>query len=192
MKDKLDMYDRSLLYLVTLAGALCLPLGASAQDATKYPDWSGHWRSGPPNRWDPTKPGGLAQQAPLTPEYQKVFEDSIADQAAGGPGNDPSTWCFPAGLPRMMTAIFSIEFIILPGLTHILSETHAERRIYTDGRTWPADLETQSSFPATRSASGSSPTKTAASKSFRSRPEGSGARAIMSRPVCRCISTTRV
>src|SRR5262245_61754194 len=54
-KDKLNMYDRSLLCLVTLGASLCLPLGASAQDATKYPNWSGHWRSGPPNRWDPTK-----------------------------------------------------------------------------------------------------------------------------------------
>src|SRR5215510_4038027 len=68
-KDELDMYDRSLLCLLTLAAALCLPPGAFAQDAAKYPDWSGHWRSGPPNRWDPTKPGGLAQQAPLTAEY---------------------------------------------------------------------------------------------------------------------------
>jgi len=134
----------SLLVLAALLGVASTPAGA--QDAAKYPNWSGHWRSGPPNRWDPAKPGGLAQEAPLTPEYQKIFEASLADQAAGGPGNDPSTWCYPAGMPRMMTAIFSIEFIILPGITHVLSETHPERRIYTDGRTWPEDLESIASF----------------------------------------------
>jgi hypothetical protein len=139
-----------------LASAIQLPLlavmlGASlavaqAHDAPKFPDWSGHWRSGPPNRWDPAKPPGRGQEAPLTPEYQAIFEASMADQAAGGPGNDPSTWCYPAGMPRMMTAIFSIEFINLPGITHILSETHPPRRIYTDGRSWPANLETLTSF----------------------------------------------
>lgn len=133
----------------SLIGAVVMGLafvGAHAQDGAKYPDWSGHWRSGPPNRWDPTKPGGLGQNAPLTSEYQAIFEASMADQAAGGPGNDPSTWCYPAGMPRMMTAIFSMEFIIFPNITHILSEVHPPRRIYTDGRTWPADLDTQSSF----------------------------------------------
>jgi hypothetical protein len=49
-------------------------------------------------------------------------------------------------MPRTMTAIFSMEFIIRPGVTHILFEDKPERRIYTDGRTWPADLETQQSF----------------------------------------------
>src|ERR1700721_29850 len=60
----------------------------------KYPDWEGQWRNpaagqngGP---WDPTKPMGLGQQAPLTPEYQRVFEASIAAQAVGGHGNDRS------------------------------------------------------------------------------------------------------
>jgi hypothetical protein len=34
--------------------------------------------------FDPSKPWGLQLQAPLTPQYQKVLEASIADQANGG------------------------------------------------------------------------------------------------------------
>jgi hypothetical protein len=38
-------------------------------------------------KFDPAKPWGPGQQAPLTPEYKKVLEDSMADQARGGLGN---------------------------------------------------------------------------------------------------------
>jgi hypothetical protein len=44
------------------------------------------------------------QQAPLTPEYQKIHEASMADQAKGGLGNYPTARCLPGGMPRMMTA----------------------------------------------------------------------------------------
>jgi hypothetical protein len=47
---------------------------------------SGQWSKpqGIGNQWDQTKPPGRAQQAPLTAEYQAIFEASLADQAAGG------------------------------------------------------------------------------------------------------------
>src|SRR5436190_22935315 len=53
----------------------------------KYPDWSGQWKR-PPGagiQWDQTRRPGLAQQPPLTPEYQAIFEASLGDQARGGP-----------------------------------------------------------------------------------------------------------
>ena len=50
--------------------------------------------------FDQTKPWGLGQQAPLTAEYQKILEDSIADQAKGGQGNFVEhAQCLPAGMP---------------------------------------------------------------------------------------------
>ena len=71
---------------VALAAAFCTACAAAfAADDSKYPEWRGQWRR-PPGvgiQWDPTKPLGPAQQAPLTPEYQKVFEASMADQRAG-------------------------------------------------------------------------------------------------------------
>src|SRR5215467_4191941 len=55
----------------------------------KYPDWTGAWGrfvvrglGGQPS-FDQTKPWGRGQEAPLTAEYQKVLEDSLADAAAG-------------------------------------------------------------------------------------------------------------
>jgi hypothetical protein len=121
---------------------------AFAADESKYPDWSGQWRVLGGNRWDPTKPQRRGQNPPLTPEYQAVFEASIADQDAGGQGNDFRYKCLPAGMPRMMTAIFPFEFVILPKLTYIIFENTLPRRIYTDGRDfshWPKP-DTEPSF----------------------------------------------
>src|SRR5246127_2149329 len=90
-----------------------------AFDDAKYPDLSGQWTAvrlgvrGQP-AFDPTKPWGLGQQAPLTPEYQKVLEASIADQARGGQGGWPTGWCLPPGMPAMMTLYRPMEIIVLP------------------------------------------------------------------------------
>ena len=118
-----------------------LTAAAWAHDETKYPDWSGQWLRAGGIQWDPTKPIGRGQQAPLTPEYQAIFEASLADQAAGGPGNDARYSCFPVGMPRLMSVIFPMEFIFSPRITYILFENNMPRRIYTDGRSWPKDPE---------------------------------------------------
>jgi len=138
------MVSRNTVAAFTFATALSLPIaGAFAFDESKYPDFSGQWRR-PPGigiQWDQTKPLGRGQQAPLTPEYQKVFEASLADQAAGGQGNDPPSRCMPFGLPRIMSVIFPMEILITPKTTHILFDYALPRRIYTDGRPWPKEIE---------------------------------------------------
>jgi len=138
------MLNRNAIAALTLATALSFPIaGAQAFDESKYPDFSGQWRR-PPSvgiQWDQTKPLGRGQQAPLTPEYQKVFEASMADQAAGGQGNDPPSRCMPFGLPRIMSVIFPMEILITPNTTHILFDYALPRRIYTDGRPWPKEIE---------------------------------------------------
>src|SRR5258708_1533729 len=69
-------------------------------------------RGGRPS-WDQTKPWGPGQQAPLTAEYQKVLEASLADQANGGQGNFAAqALCPPAGMPFMMVATRPLEFIV--------------------------------------------------------------------------------
>ena len=92
--------------------------------------------------FDQTKPWGFGQQAPLTPEYRKVLEDSMADQAAGGLGNYHTPRCLAAGMPLMMIAFRPLEFVVTPATTYVLigSDDH-HRRIFTDGRDWPADIE---------------------------------------------------
>ena len=143
------MLQRSSLGSVALAATLWMTsVAAQAFDESKYPDFAGQWRR-PPGvgiQWDPTKRLGRTQQPPLTPEYQVVFEASLKDQAAGGQGNDPTYKCIPAGMPRIMTTVFPMEFIITPRTTYILSDYATPRRIYTDGRDWPNDLESQPTF----------------------------------------------
>jgi hypothetical protein len=129
---------------IALAAALSLTLaGALAHDATKYPDWSGQWakpgRFG--NQWDPTKPPGLGQQTPLTPEYQAVLQGSLADQAAGGQGGDTRYTCVSTGMPRMMAPVRPIELLVMPDTTYIMFENNMPRRIYSDGRDFPKDDE---------------------------------------------------
>ena len=138
------MLNRSAIAALALAAALSLPTPrAQAFDESKYPDFSGQWRrpAGIGIQWDQTKPLGRGQQAPLTPEYQKVFEASMADQAAGGQGNDPPSRCMPFGLPRIMSVIFPMEIVVTPNTTHILFDYALPRRIYTDGRPWPKEIE---------------------------------------------------
>jgi hypothetical protein len=129
--------------LLALAAALALAAGAQAAEM-KYPDWHGQWNTiGPPFggqliKYDPTKAFGPAQQAPLTPEYKKVHEESMADQAQGGQGNFlDHAKCIPGGMPSMMSTP-TMEFIVTPQTTYIAAGSDL-RRIFTDGRPWPAD-----------------------------------------------------
>lgn len=127
---------------VVLATALCLPLaGAWAQDMSKYPDFEGQWRRGQGvNAFDPTKPPGRGQEAPLTPEAQAVFEENIKKIAAGKV-YDPKMNCGPPGMPRMMMVYQPMEIAIKPKITYLLLETASPiRRIYTDGRSWPEKM----------------------------------------------------
>jgi hypothetical protein len=112
--------DHRLIGAFALA-VLCLASpGARAFDDSKYPDLSGQWLrtdTGTP-RYDPAKPAGRGQQAPLTPEYQAVLEASLADQANGGQGNWMSgARCLPPGMPGTMNGYNSMEIVVLPEIT---------------------------------------------------------------------------
>jgi hypothetical protein len=115
--------------------------GARAADDARYPDWSGQWIRIGGVQWDPSKPRSRGQQAPLTAEYQAIFDKSLADQDAGGQGNNSRFTCRSSGMPRIMTAVYPLEIVIEPKITYILSEYVMPRRIYTDGRPWPKEVE---------------------------------------------------
>ena len=122
---------------------------AQAFDDAKYPELSGLWRAvnlgvGGQAAFDPTKPWGRGQQAPLTPEYQAIHDASLADQANGGQGNWYSgSRCMPPGMPATMNVYGEMEIVLLPDVTHILLNHNSgyHRRIYTDGRDWPKEVE---------------------------------------------------
>src|SRR6202158_1714012 len=139
------MFYGSSIGAVALA-ALCIAgIGAQAQDASKYdpsryPDWSGPMRwtaTGGGNRYDQNKPPGRGQQAPLTPEYQALFEAGLKDQAEGGQGANQTYSCLPGGLPRDMAGNQGLEFVVTPKVTPVIFIHAMPRRVYTCGRDWP-------------------------------------------------------
>jgi hypothetical protein len=144
------MLERSSTAAVAVATAavLMLTIGGAAAEDPKYPNWKGQWLRyftpgiGGQGAFDQSKFWARGQQAPLTPGYQKVWEDSMADQAKGGLGNYPPATCHPSGMPRMMY-FGAEEYIITPEVTYILvgGGVDQHRRIFTDGRDWPAEIE---------------------------------------------------
>ena len=92
--------------------------GPTVYTKTTVPDWDGYYTrntaadSGAEWFW-----GGITQVPTilslLTPEYQKVFEKSLADQAAGGEGLffDHAVRCMPGGMPLMTIAFTPLEFV---------------------------------------------------------------------------------
>jgi len=135
------MLARSSMAALALAAALAAP--AQAFDESKYPDFAGQWRK--PNgvnvQWDQTKPLGLAQQAPLKPEFQASLEASLRDQKLGGQGDDARYTCLPNGMARIMSVIWPIEIVISPKITYVIFENNLPRRIFTDGRSFPTNEE---------------------------------------------------
>jgi hypothetical protein len=135
----------SIRFGTTLLALLLAAASAQAFDESIYPNLKGQWRRvepGDPTRFDPSKPPGLGQQAPLTPAYQALFEAGVKDLEAGGAGLDPSYVCLPPGMPRAMNVYTPMEIVVTPETTYILIDhIHDNRRIFTDGRDWPADVE---------------------------------------------------
>jgi hypothetical protein len=119
----------------------CVPLAGRAQDASGLPDWKGQWIRTGSGSFDPSKPPGVRQGAPLTPEYQALLEETAAAQANGAQGNDPMARCVPPGMPRMMINYgLGMEFVLTPQTTFLIfgEPMRQRRRIFTDGRDWPA------------------------------------------------------
>jgi hypothetical protein len=128
---------------LALAAVLLTIADSRAAEPQKYPDMTGQWvRAHTRSQWDPSKARGLAQEAPLTPEYQKIFEANLALLRGGSEGVDPQVRCIPSGMPRMMIAYEPLEVIVTADVTYMRVDHLAEqRRIFTDGRAWPAKVK---------------------------------------------------
>jgi len=136
------VFNLSMRVIAAVAVLWAGAVAAGAQEQSRFPDWSGQWVRGPGMGlgWDPTKPLGRGQQAPLTPAYQAIFEAQLADKAEGGAGGDRTALCLPHGMPRMMIGIYPIELVVTPKITYVLTDYTTHRRIFTDGRDWPREL----------------------------------------------------
>ena len=142
------LYRDSIRAIAQAAALLTTLSGAQAFDDAKYPNLKGQWDRFPipvPGQpsFDQTKGWGRLQEAPLIPEYQKILEDSLADQEAGGHGNNVDhAKCGVSGMPWMMVAFRPIEFVVTPEVSYVLiADYDALRRIFTDERDWPKHIE---------------------------------------------------
>jgi hypothetical protein len=68
--------------------------------------------------------------------------------AVGGVSDMASWYCLPQGMPMMMSLYDPMEVVVTPEVTYILIShvNDSYRRIYTDGRDWPAEGEFERTF----------------------------------------------
>ena len=129
--------------LAALAFAITSLAAHAIDDPSKYPDLKGQWQRVSPQRWE-----SETNKAPLTAEYRAVYEENLARMARGGVGDMASWYCLPQGMPMMMSLYDPMEIVVTPQITYILIShvNDSYRRIYTDGRDWPAEGEYERTF----------------------------------------------
>ena len=190
------MIVRILIGVLTMAATLATATAASAHDESKYPDWSGQWRwnamgGGP--RYDPSKPAGAAQQAPLKEEFKRIHEENMAEQAQGSQGlYAQSAKCIPMGMPFQMSIVpFPLEFIITAKTTFILFEVIPHSPVASTPTVATSRKTSRRLIPAIRSASGLTPTVMAGSTRSKWRPAICASRDCSIRPGSCFIRTAR-
>lgn len=108
----------------------------------KLPDWAGIWVldfSATPEG----APRGTNSETPvLTPKAEAQLKINEALEAKNEPPPSESTNCLPPGMPTIMFMPYDIEFLFTPGRVTIIQEAYMQvRRVYTDGRGHPANLD---------------------------------------------------
>jgi len=135
--------------LVSTAIAIVLSAAKPAHAATvNPPDWSGTWRAAGSLATLGSVKGtmfarGTRDYAPLKPKYEAEYDALLLRAEEQGDPNakdsltDTNTLnCF-AGMPRLIAAPFSYNFLIEPNEVWIIIDK-AVRQVFTDGRPWPS------------------------------------------------------
>ena len=101
------------------------------------PDWAGIWT------FDFPTPGGPKPEEPsLTPASAAELKVLLAEEAKNQEPATESANCLPPGMPTIMFQPYDIEFLFTPGRVTIIQEAYMQvRRVFTDGRSHPADLD---------------------------------------------------
>ena len=136
------------VHVVVAAVALSISSGAAfaaparkAAPARALPDWNGVWENASGFLF--ARPRGAPPNPPsLTPKYAAILAARTKAQEEGRPVGDATANCSWPGMPRVGISPYPSEFVFSPGRVTILYEYMGQtRRIYTDGRGHPADLE---------------------------------------------------
>jgi hypothetical protein len=124
--------------LIVLCSSASLSSGAAnATSSSKPPDISGLWQADMPFDFvDPSK-----DEIPLTPAYAAKLKKWRQAADSGKPVADSVARCEAFGMPRVMS-FGLMELLQTPGRVTMITEIlHEVRRIYTDDRPPPADLD---------------------------------------------------
>jgi hypothetical protein len=101
------------------------------------PDWSGIWI------FDFPRPGAAPPEQPsLTPKSAAELKVLEAEEAKDEEPPTESANCLPPGMPTIMFQPYDVEFLFTPGRVTIIQEAYMQvRRVFTDGRSHPPDLD---------------------------------------------------
>jgi hypothetical protein len=118
---------------------------AAYSSLAKLPDWAGIWVldfSATP-KGEPARTGAFHEDKPvLTPQAEAQLKINLADEAKNEPPPSESANCLPPGMPTIMFQPYDVEFLFTPGRVTIIQEAYMQvRRVYTDGRGHPANLD---------------------------------------------------
>ncbi|HEY4709207.1 MAG TPA: hypothetical protein VIH46_03475 [Candidatus Acidoferrales bacterium] len=110
---------------------------AAAVSVGSLPDWAGIWT------FDFPTPGGPAPEQPsLTPASAAELKVLLDAEAKNEEPATESANCLPPGMPTIMFQPYDVEFLFTPGRVTIIQEAYMQvRRVFTDGRGHPADLD---------------------------------------------------
>jgi len=110
---------------------------AAAGSVGTLPDWAGIWT------FDFPTPGGPAPEQPsLTPASAAELKVLLDAEALNQEPATESANCLPPGMPTIMFQPYDVEFLFTPGRVTIIQEAYMQvRRVFTDGRGHPADVD---------------------------------------------------
>ena len=109
----------------------------AASSTSSLPDWAGIWT---PN-FAP-EAGSRDEQPALTPEAAAELKTIQELRAKNEEPATDSANCLPPGMPTIMFQPYDVEFLFTPGRVTIIQEAYMQvRRVFTDGRGHPADLD---------------------------------------------------
>ncbi len=128
-----SMRTAGMMLFLTLAGCG----NGDTVVSNPLPDWSDSWGTPRQSSVDST----AALQAALKPERLSALKE-FRDKALADDINIKSTYCRPLAFGGFSGGFRgSIEFLFTPGRVTVISEGGLVRRLYTDGRTLPAEPE---------------------------------------------------
>jgi hypothetical protein len=101
------------------------------------PDWAGIWT------FDFPTPGAPPPEQPsLTPQSAAELKVLVDAEAKNQEPATESANCLPPGMPTIMSQPYDVEFLFTPGRVTIIQEAYMQvRRVFTDGRDHPAELD---------------------------------------------------